>query len=255
MRYADNVVVPGLPALYNKRKNAIIIADLHLGFESDAAREGMYLPRLQLKKSLDLIETLHGQTGARMLVVDGDLKHTFEKLTMQEREEVSKFLAKAKDLFSEIVLVRGNHDTFVTRITSRFDVSVVEEFRLDDETLLVHGHKLFEDIERVEGYIIIGHEHPAVKVSDELGSIAKYPCFLSMPLENSKARLVILPAAGYYQTGNPVGLDREAYLSPIVRRFGVVENAVPIVFEPGHSAFEFPRLGDMRDFLEGGVRF
>ncbi len=249
MKYGSLAVVPGSPAMYHREKKALVIADLHLGFESEAAREGVYLPRLQLRKALDLLDRLHSETEATLLVIDGDLKHTFEKLTMQEREEVSKFLAHAKDLFHDVLLVRGNHDNYITIITNRFDVEVVESLRLDSETLLVHGHRMYSEEEaRGAKYVVIGHEHPAIKVSDELGSVAKYPCFLSMPLTDGRT-LLVLPAAGYYQTGNPVTLDRSAYLSPIVRKIGIVEEAVPIIFEPGGSSMEFPPLGELSEII------
>ena len=252
MLYGANRIVPGKPALYNKQAKAIVIADLHLGFESEAVKEGLYLPRLQLRKAKELVEKLSREVGAPLLVINGDLKHTFEKLTMQEREELSKFLAHAREYFSDIVLVRGNHDTFVTIITDRFDVDVVESFRLDSETMLVHGHRKYHrDLDRDIKYVVIGHEHPAVKISDELGSVAKYPCFLQMPLKDGRT-LIVLPAAGYYQTGNPVTLDSSQYLSPIVRELGVVPEAVPIVFAPEGRSFEFPPLGEMADLLGGG---
>ncbi len=232
-------LVPGYPAVYIDKTRDLIIADLHLGFEEEASKAGVYIPRLQLRKGIEMLRDLHEKTPARRLVIDGDLKHTFDKLTIQEREETTKFLAVAKDLFSEVILVRGNHDNYVTIVTERFDVEVLEAYRPTNEILVVHGHKEPE----VHDYniIIIGHEHPALRIEDELGAIAKIPCFLIVPLKEGAIALV-LPASGYYQTGNDVTCNPENYLSPIIRGKGNVENAIPVIYGKEFGLMEFPVL-------------
>ena len=248
MEYYGLKIVPGYPAAYYKHKRALVIADLHLGFETEAQREGIYLPRLQLKKALELIRRLSARLDVHVLVINGDIKQTFEKLTLQEREEVAKFLAEAKDRVHEIVLVRGNHDNYVSIITSRFDVPIVERYELSNDILLIHGHRV-ESKDLRYRLLVVGHEHPAFKLFDELGSVAKLPCFLHTPLVNGNSCLV-LPAAGYYQTGNPVTLNRMEYLSPLLKNYSVIEEATPIVFELEKEVIEFPPLKALESFLQ-----
>uniref|UniRef100_A0A7J3ZJF6 Metallophosphoesterase n=1 Tax=Fervidicoccus fontis TaxID=683846 RepID=A0A7J3ZJF6_9CREN len=251
MEYYGLKIVPGYPAAYHKSKRTLMVADLHLGFETEAQKEGIYLPRLQLKRALELIEKLSALLDVYVLIVNGDLKQSFEKLTLQEREEVARFLAEAKDRIPRVVLVRGNHDNYVSIITSRFDVPIVEKYELSSDILLVHGHKI-ESKDLSYKLLVIGHEHPAFKLFDELGSIAKLPCFLHVPLVNGNSCFV-LPAAGYYQTGNPITLNRMEYLSPVLRDYSIIEEAVPIVFEHEKETIEFPPLKALDALLQTSV--
>ncbi len=238
MKYGVRII-PGLPALYIPAEDMIVLADLHLGFESEASKSGIHVPRLQLKKSIELIMKLTENVSCRKLLINGDLKHTFEKLTIQEREEVSIFLSKAKDYFTDIILVRGNHDNYVSIVTERFDVDLREQYATGN-VLFVHGHKNINDYSRYK-VIVIGHEHPALKISDELGAFMKLPCFLATPGKHGEI-ILVLPAAGYYQTGNEVTLEPSNYLSPIMQSEGLIEEAVPILFSEGLELLEFPAL-------------
>lgn len=236
-------LIPGYPAVFLKSRNAVVICDLHLGFETAVIREGVYLPRVQLRRAQELMVSLAHVAGARELVICGDLKHVFERLTPQEREEATKLLALAKEYFDNIVLVRGNHDNYVTIVTDRFDVMVVGYLEVSGDTVVIHGH---EYDERVLGYknVIMGHEHPALRIPDEIGGVLKLPAFLLVPLRNG-SRAVVLPAAGHYQTGNVLTLDPSQYLSPLIRGHGVVSEAVPLVLEYGKLTLEFPRLANL----------
>lgn len=244
MRITRDLFLPiGYPALYVKGLKTVVISDLHLGFESAVSSEGIYLPRVQLKKAIDLITNLSKITEAEILVINGDLKHVFEKLTVQEREESTKFLSVAKDFFKEIILVRGNHDNYISVVTDRFDIPIVEKLELNQETVALHGHFYNEEILRYK-YIVIGHEHPSLRVPDELGGVLRFPCFLLTPLRNGST-VIVLPAAGHYQTGNPVTLDENQYLSPIMREQGVIGESVPYVIDYGKLTLEFPRLSKL----------
>lgn len=239
----DLILPPGYPALYVKSSKTLVLSDFHLGFESAATRENIYLPRVQLKKAIEIIADLTKLVEADRLVINGDLKHVFEKLTAQEREESTKFLSVAKDYFKEILLVRGNHDNYISVVTSRFDVPLVEMAELNSETVAIHGHE-YDEKRLSYKYIVIGHEHPSLRIPDELGGVLRYPCFLLTPLKNGSV-VIVLPAAGHYQTGNPVTLDRGQYLSPVMREHGIIEEAVPFVVDYGRITLEFPRLSKL----------
>ncbi|MGC8679586.1 MAG: metallophosphoesterase [Fervidicoccaceae archaeon] len=242
-------LIPGMPAVIHRASNVAIIADLHLGFEEEMAKAGIYLPRLQLSRALSLIEYLKS-IGVKKLIIDGDIKNSFNKLTVQEREEIIKFLGKAKDLFDEVVLVRGNHDNYVSIITDKMDVKLVPNLRLSEKVFVLHGHRESSEALKHE-LIIIGHEHPSLSIRDEIGSIFKLPCFLRVPLKGSRKReILVLPAAGYYQSGNSISLDPTNYLSPLIKNHGNIMRAVPIVIDmEGKDLLEFPPLGAMEELV------
>lgn len=221
-------------------KDYVIIADLHLGFEEEMLSKGVYLPPAQLKRALEVLEL--ATKLSKKIVVAGDLKHMFSKLGKREQRDVKAFLDRAEMLDVELVLVRGNHDNFVRHLLEERGFDVVTQLDLG-EVKVVHGH------ERVEwdGIILMGHEHPSLGVRDEIGVSVKFPCFLRVPLDKGEA--IVLPAIGPYQTGNNVSLHKEAYLSPIIRDRGRIEEAVPYVIDEELSVIEFPSLGLLEGML------
>ncbi|MEB2836451.1 MAG: metallophosphoesterase [Desulfurococcales archaeon] len=222
---ADVSIVDGLPVLAINRLQALIIADVHLGYESALAATGVFLPRIQLRSALrHLSEALESVPWRARLIIDGDLKHTFEKLTRQERVEIARLgrWLSTDSRVKEVIVIRGNHDTFVAPLLRDLGVELVEGcLELGGGLVAAHGHQIVDcDFDT----LIIGHEHPSLQV-DVGGARVKLPVLLDVPIPGSEARVLVLPAFGAYQTGHAVSLDGEAYLSPIIRERGSVGDA------------------------------
>ena len=231
------VLLRGIPAIFIKRASAIVISDLHLGYEESMARQGVYLPRLQARKALRVLRKARELTNAKRLIINGDIKHEFGRLLKSEKLEVAKLLRGAYEAgYTEVILVRGNHDNYIKPIIESLGGEVVEELE-EGDILLTHGHKR---VNSDRGIIVVGHEHPSISVSIS-GVKARFPVFLVVPLESGSVALV-LPAAGAYQTGNPVSIIRENYLSPIIREKGIVSEAVPIIVDEAEGLMPLPKI-------------
>lgn len=214
--------LPGLPAV--RVGDSIIIADLHLGYEEALSRDGVYLPHVQLRNALRTIREIAAATPTAVrLIVAGDIKHTFNKLLRSEREEVSAFIREAQAHFKEVIVVRGNHDNFISPIVKAEGAEFIDEGAdLGRGITVIHGHKkpgAGGDV------FILGHEHPAIQIRVG-GSRVKFPVFLKVPLESGGTAIVV-PAMGTYQTGNVISTINSAYLSPLIRDEGIVRLAVP----------------------------
>jgi len=72
------------PALVHELSSSLVISDVHLGYEDSMASQGVYLPRLQLRRAKLIIDEA-SKLGLSRIVVNGDLKHVFEKLTKGRR--------------------------------------------------------------------------------------------------------------------------------------------------------------------------
>ncbi|ABM80143.1 metallophosphoesterase [Hyperthermus butylicus] len=243
-------VVGDLPAVYVRRLNALVVADLHLGFEEEAARQGYFIPRVQLLRSLDVVRRGLNETGAEWVIFAGDVKHSFSRLLPSEREELSRlfqFLREERRV--RVTVVRGNHDNYLPIVAERYGVEVVKEL-YQDGILVVHGHRKPEGDYpgRVE-VVIMGHEHPSLRLRDRLGFIAKLPAFLVAPYPRLQAALVVLPAVGQYQTGTSVTLSPDTYLSPILREEVDLRKVKPYVLAEELGVLEFPELELLEDLL------
>lgn len=238
-----------LPCLYIKSVKALVFADAHLGFEEDMAGRGVFLPRVQLRGLISVLEEAFDTVDPARVIIVGDVKHKFDNLSRQEAREVGRlFEYLTKERGVEVHLVRGNHDNYIPTVARKYGVALHDTYLKVDRYLFIHGHT---DLPRDDnGYeiVVMGHEHPSLVLRDEIGSVGKLQCFLSVPLRTG-AKAVVLPAAGLYQTGTSVSLSKEAYLSPIIKEHAVLEEAKPIVFDKEVGVLEFPRLGSIADLL------
>ncbi|WP_457751270.1 metallophosphoesterase [Thermococcus sp.] len=218
-----------LPKKALKIGRTLVVADLHLGYEFAMAREGFYLPRV-LHEVVGNLKSLIEREKPKRLVIDGDLKHSFIP-EWRERKELKVFAEEITPVADEVILVRGNHDVG-TLWLRELGVEIVEEFEIG-KWKLVHGHKLVEG-ER----FIIGHEHPAIRLRDEVGSLIKIPVFLM------SEKLVVLPAFSPWAYGNDVLRE---IVSPFLRAKELRE--AKIIAPLGDELLDFGTLEKLSEVL------
>ena len=242
-------VVESLPLVYLRSIKALVLSDLHLGFEEEAANQGMFIPRIQLRRSLEVLRRGLEATNADWVIFAGDVKHCFSRLLRSEKEELSKLFDFLARRGVRVTVVRGNHDNYLPIVAKKYNVEIVKELIAGD-ILIIHGH--FIPNEEYKGKIktvIIGHEHPSLRLRDKIGYIVKLPAFLVAPYPKLQAKLVVLPAIGQYQTGTSVTLDPSTYLSPILRKEIPLDKIKPYILAEDFGVLEFPELGLLEDLL------
>lgn len=234
-----------LPVLYIKPLDSIVVSDIHIGYEEEMSKKGIFLPKMQRKKFLSIVEKARKVFNTNNVIVNGDLKHIFNALGKQEREDLNYIFNYAKENSINLKIVKGNHDNYLSLVTDKYDIQLADEVSYGNYRIF-HGHR---DIELDSSKIyIIGHEHPRISLRDKLGFARKFQCFLSIPLKNN-SKVIVLPAIGTYQSGNDVSLIHSNYMSPIVRNYGVLEKAKPYVIIENEGILEFPELGMLKNII------
>lgn len=188
----------GERALHLVEEATIVVGDLHVGLESELRAKGVNLPSQTERMRGRLLSILH-TTGARRLVVIGDLKHSIPFSTRQEARELPHFLAQFP---AEVELVPGNHDV---DFADHLDIALqpAEGIVVGDVGLL-HGHTWPSEAVMRQHTIVTCHNHPAVMLMDELGHRHKEACWVRAPFA-AKARekypelpkdaqLIVMPA-------------------------------------------------------------
>lgn len=208
-----------------------VISDLHLGIESVLQERGFALPRVQIRDVIGGVEEIVERYGIERLVIAGDFKHEFSRNMPYEWEDVEEFLSNFSEL--EIVAVRGNHDNFLAAILARRGIELVESIKVGDYTVL-HGHK--EIGEGQPGRIIMGHEHPVVRVRYE-GGIYTFPCYLRY---RGSAEVIVLPAFSPIVSGSDI-LSIDSFLSPLLPEVEDVE-----VYAIEDDVFYLGRVKELR---------
>lgn len=211
-------VLPGVKAtrdyaLYLEDEKALVISDLHLGYEGALRRKGVSLPRFQKKHMIERLGHLLDRYAPEKLVVAGDFKHEFSRNLREEWSEVLDVLDFLEGKV-EPILVRGNHDNFLMTITYRRGVDLHEPAYDLGRFVVTHGHL---EVEAPTG-MIMGHEHPALRLKDTIGAALNLPCF------TVREDLIILPAFSPLAHGSDV--LRGPYLSPMLTREAVLGSQI-----------------------------
>jgi putative SbcD/Mre11-related phosphoesterase len=187
--------------------STLIIADLHIGYESVLENDGIHLPRMQSRLMSERLTYLIDKFDIEKVVVLGDFKHEFSRNLNQEWQEVQTLLELIKNA-AEVVMVRGNHDNYLATILSRMGIPMVDSFKENGVTF-VHGHK---DIGSRP--VIMAHEHPSIRIMDSIGAYVKLPCFL----HHEGLGITVIPAFSPLALGTDLStVTPEDYLSPLLK--------------------------------------
>ncbi len=202
--------------------STMIISDLHLGYESSLESEGVHLPRIN---TLGIRESLHrclDRHEPDTVVILGDVKHDFRRPDGECRRDIMSIL----ELIAETarpLLVRGNHDNYLQNVIagSRFEMHDsldIAGFRLE------HGHE-----DSGVRPVVIGHEHPSLRIRDATGASVKLPCFLW----SERAGVIVIPSFSRFSGGNDIGLSGGGFMSPALAEVGSEELEVCALSEIG----------------------
>ncbi|MEM4293805.1 MAG: metallophosphoesterase [Thermoplasmata archaeon] len=226
---SDGIFLSEHRGVFLKNLSTCVISDLHIGLESGLLGIEM---DVHIQEMEERIGKLLERYRPEKFVINGDLKHTFSRNLDEEWRGVPRIL----DYLSEIVevwIVRGNHDNFLLSITSKKNVKFAERFEQKNFVFL-HGHKEFS-VEIGKIYVL-GHEHPAVKLSDRVGGYLKMPVFLWK--ENS---FLVLPAFSPWTYGHDLA-DGEVLLSSLSYSDYL---GAEVVGSTDYGLLRMPKLGEI----------
>jgi putative SbcD/Mre11-related phosphoesterase len=164
--------VPGEPAAVatldgeRRPERALVVADFHAGIESALRAEGVSLDS-RAEERRERIFSLLDRTDPDRVVFLGDLMHAIGDPGGAERGEIEVLLERLADRDVPVTLVKGNHDG---AIESWADVEVTagDGVRLGDVGF-AHGHTWPAPDVLDSEVVCVGHEHPAVRLEDEVG--------------------------------------------------------------------------------------
>lgn len=198
-------------ALYLPEHEVLVLGDIHIGYEEALNRQGILVPRFQFKDLIERVKGIIEKTKPKDIIIMGDLKHEFGKISDQEWRETLKFLDFLGRNCDKVVLVKGNHDTILGPIAKKRNVVIVEDYIIG-KMIFIHGHELREFEDNIDT-IIIGHEHPAITISEGMRN-ETFKCFLSGGY--GKKRLIVIPSLFMMTEGTDI--LKEETLSPFLKQ-------------------------------------
>ncbi len=190
-------------------EEVIIAADFHIGYEKGLEQDGISVPNFQKENILNRLSTINEKYDPEMYIVLGDFKHDFGRSEDQEFREVLDVMDYLMEE-SSLVFVRGNHDNYLRNLTKLKGAPLHEDHLTLGPLYLSHGHNEVE----WEDLLIIGHEHPALKLRDEVGSLLKLPCYLF----HEEREILVLPAFSPMAEGRDV-VSSDRFFSKVLKDF------------------------------------
>lgn len=212
-------------------KGVLIISDTHIGYEEALNKQGVFVPRFQFKEIIIRLESIFKKLKnkeIKTIVINGDVKHEFGRISDQEWRHTLRLLDFLGRYCKEVILVKGNHDKILGPIAEKRKVKVVEHYFINNKKsikkksskiknkkiLVIHGDKIpSDDILKKAGVIIIGHEHPAVSVK-EGPRVEKFKAFLKGKWKSKT--LIVQPS--FFPVTEGTNILNEEILSPFLKQ-------------------------------------
>lgn len=211
----------------------VVVGDLHLGYESSLESEGMFLPRINVGSVRNALNVILDEYEPERVVLLGDIKHDFRRSGYKAKEEVRDIIGLVSDA-AETIVIRGNHDNFLQNILSDIGLNALDHYDIMGYRL-EHGH---ED----SGIrpVIIGHEHPSVRIRGETGGNVKLQCYVV-----AKEGVIVIPPFSPFASGNDLNRGGETPMAPALRGCDASEADIWAVSDMG--LIHMGNLEDVRD--------
>ena len=214
---------PGATARLGEER-ALVVADYHAGIEVGLRHErGVELDSAAPRRR-DRLLGLVSRTDADRVVVVGDLGHRVSGAGETEREEVTALLDA---LSVPVTLVTGNHDPGLADAVDDLRVEPAAGVRFGRVGFL-HGHTWPDPDVLAADVVCVGHEHPAVKLADEVSRGRAERAWLRGPLVRepftdagvdgdwNAPELVVVPAFNDRSGGTWVNVEGQGFLAPFL---------------------------------------
>jgi len=225
--------------LYLKKSQALIISDPHIGFEDELNSRGVMLPKnglrdLKAEITKTIIKLRENQFYVKSIIINGDLAHSFAKLSLKEKDALKEFIKFIQEI-GDVSVILGNHDK-VTKYLLEKDINISKKIIMGN-VLITHGDKIDkESMQENIQTIIIGHEHPAIILSDGQKS-EKYKCFLKGAYGNKD--LIVMPSANTLIEGT--NLLSEKLQSPYLKNIEKFR-----AYLIADNIYDFGRIDELR---------
>ena len=231
-------------------ERALVLADYHAGLETALRRDGVEV-RSRAADRRERTRRLLARTGADRVVFLGDLANAIGSPGREEREELEDLLS-ALTSRAPVTVVKGNHDGDMEEVVA--DLGVEDVTVADGPGTRIgsvgfaHGHTWPSREVLSAGTVCVAHEHPAVRLEDEVGGRRVERAWLRGRLDPAPfvehhgemaidGDLVVFPAFNELTGGTWINVQGQGFLSPFLPE-GLAEGEAYLL--------DGTRLGDYR---------
>jgi putative SbcD/Mre11-related phosphoesterase len=239
--------------LEERSKRALVICDLHLGWEKHLSTKGVHIPS-QTPKIKKLLLDLIKEIAPSQLIILGDIKDAITRVSMEDWKDIPEFFEDLQEKISDIQIIPGNHDGNLEPLLPE-KVKIVSSSGISFRDVgLFHGHSWPAPELLGCRSMITGHVHPMLSIRDPMGFRIMKQIFVKAKCESEKLAkayikylgsknindvfrffqinygvkvkvkdLFILPSFNQFLGGSPINQikkgkkNSELYINPILR--------------------------------------
>lgn len=217
LQISHDLTLSALGCAFHVPTSTLLLADLHIGYEATLENEGFSMPRFQTLEMLARLQMALERFDPTIVVVDGDLKHNFQRNLSAEWNGVERFVDEISGRV-KLVVIKGNHDNYLATILSKRGIHIKKDVVIGN-LKIAHGH---ETRSPWEGGMILAHEHPAMRLRESTGASVKIPCFLYCAESNR----LVLPAFSPLALGSDViSTPDDDRMIPLLKETGIDDYA------------------------------
>lgn len=157
-------------SIYLPAAQTLIVADVHWGKAAAFRAQGVPVPHGTTHAGLARLDAAINDSGARSLVVLGDLLHARAGMAAGTVHAIETWRETCPDL--PITLVRGNHDYHAGDPPASLGIRCVDAPLLLGPFALCHHPGECDD-----GFVLAGHVHPVTQLFGRGRQKVTLPCF------------------------------------------------------------------------------
>lgn len=201
---AAGICLDARRAVFLEKSRRLVVADLHLGFAWVQRRRGQLLPVSVADDTPARLAELCRDWDPLEIVVLGDVVHEAVPLEAVREELAAVLEAAGSERRWRLIL--GNHDRRLGTRLAEWGLGLPCMAEWTEEAFgFVHGDALPSgDGGECGGWVLSGHEHPAVELGDGGTRRAKVPAFL-LGVGPDGRRALVVPAFSRWAAGCVMG--------------------------------------------------
>jgi uncharacterized protein len=210
-------------------ERALVVADLHLGWEVSLSHQGIHVPS-QVPRLLEKLRKIVEDVHPNQLILLGDVKHAVAKVELEEWKYVPEFFEGLVEITPDVQVVPGNHDGNLEPLTPpSVKIATSEGIALWNTVGLFHGHAWPSPPLLGCKFLVMGHLHPVVVFKDPLGFRITRQAWIRAKSDGAKLAEGVLKHESVKYEGNPV----EEY----TKKFGVAVVDADCVIMPSFNDY------------------
>jgi len=210
------------------KTKVLLIADPHIGWETELQAKGIHVPS-QTPKILNKLIGIVKQVKPDKLVILGDVKYTVVSSELGEWQDIPDFFIKLQAYVAGISIVRGNHDANLEPLLPENIELLPATGIVIDDVGVFHGHKWPSPALLGCKTLVMGHLHPVVVFRDPTGCKMSRQVWMRTEVDSEALARILLRKANV-----KIGYSVEETLQT---HFGVTLGASELYIMPSFNDF------------------